>query len=162
MASPSVSRLRTSDMNNHTLTRHRLTRILPIGLALGLMSGCGLDLPTEVERDDRTLLVWGYVMSRGNPARGGAGLVDPAGFVVATTPVELGKYLIGLELPSGTRVCDGYRVRVAVEVGRSSELDERLLEPSSGGCVVPDQGPVQHTLDFSFPEDADSTTGGAP
>lgn len=126
------------------------------------MSGCGLGVPTEAEQDSRTLLVWGYVMSRGNPARGGAGLVDPAGFVVATTPVQSGKYLIGLELPAGTAVCDGYRVRVAIEVGRASELEERLLEPSSGGCFVPAQGRVQHTLDFWFPAEADPTSGGVP
>lgn len=131
-------------------------------MALSPVGGCGFGLPTEAPQDERTLLVWGYVMSRGNPARGGAGLVDPAGVVVATTPVETGKYLIGLELPPGTPVCDGYRIRVAVEVGRASELEERLLEPSSGGCVVPAQGRVQHTLDFSFPDEKDPTSGGTP
>ena len=126
------------------------------------VAGCGDELPTEAEQDDRTLLVWGYVMARGNPARGGAGLVDPAGVVVATTPVETGRYLIGLTLPPGTRVCDGYRIRVAAEVGRSSEFDERVLEAASGDCVVPEADKARHTVDFSFPGDSTSAPGGTP
>lgn len=126
------------------------------------MSGCGVELPTEFEQDDRTLRVWGYVMSGGIPAQGGAGLLDPTGALVATTPVELGKYLIGVKLPLGTPVCDGYRMRVAIQVGRSSAFEERLLEPATGGCTIPARGGVEHTLDFFFLDEADTTSGGVP
>ena len=134
----------------------------PLLALVALLSGCGAGIPTVAEEDDRTLLVWGYVMSRGNPARGGAGLLDPSGIVVATTPVETGRYLIGLELPPGTRVCDGYRIRVSIDVGRESELEEAVLDASSGDCVVPPDAKARHTVDFSFPNDSSSASGGAP
>ena len=129
--------------------------------ALGL-SSCGTEIPTEAESDDRTLLVWGYVMYRSNPARGGAGLVDPSGQIVATTPVETGRYLVGLPLPPGTRVCDGYRVRVAIETGRSSQVVERVLDPESGACVVPSDAKAKHAIDFFYPSDTIASQGGSP
>ena len=139
-------------------------RLAVVVLVLGpaLLVGCSSELPTASDEDERTLLVWGYVLARGNPARGGAGLIDPAGFVVATTPVETGRYLIGLELPPGTRVCDGYRVRVAVEVGRSSEVEEQVLEADSGDCVVPTEAKARHTMDFFFPADTTQAPGATP
>ena len=138
----------------------RVGWLIPVVLSLPLV-GCATELPTEAEQDDRTLLIWGYVMSRGNPARGVAGLVDPAGTLLVTTRVETGRYLIGLTLAPGTRVCDGYRLRVAIEVGRGSELEERLLQPSSGDCVIPPQDVARHTLDFAFPSGDDPGAGGA-
>jgi len=144
-------------MSRCTIPRWPVVALLVLGS--GLLVGCSSELPTALEEDERTLLVWGYVLSRGNPARGGAGLIDPAGVVVATTPVETGRYLIGLKLPPGTRVCDGYRVRVGVEVGRSSQVEERLLEPESGDCEVPVTDRAKQILDFFFVADTTQTSG---
>ena len=145
-------------MFSRRLSRQSLP--LCLGLMSMAMAGCGTGLPTEPGEDGRTLLVWGYVMADGLPARGGAALFDPAGVVVAATPVETGRYLIGLELPTGTQVCDGYRIRVVAAIGRSSELEERVLEAESGDCIVPPDAKARHTIDFSFSGDSTSTPGG--
>lgn len=144
-------------MLRRTIARWPAAVLLALGS--GSLLGCSSELPTALEQDERTLLVWGYVLSRGNPVGGGAGLIDPAGAVVATTRVETGRYLVGLKLPPGTRVCDGYRVRVAVEVGRSTQIEERVLEPSSGDCEVPLSDRAKHTLDFFFVTDTTQATG---
>ena len=122
------------------------------------MVGGGSHSSTEVDESPHNLMVWGYVMARGFPAEGGVGLVDSTGVVVVTTPVRGGRYLVGLRLPPNTPVCDRYRVQVAVDVGNGAlERDERVLQESSGECVLPPGEKVTHTIDFSVLED--STTG---
>jgi hypothetical protein len=127
-------------------------------LGPSFLVGCGSHSSTEVDESPHNLMVWGYVMARGFPAEGGVGLVDSTGVVVVTTPVRGGRYLVGLRLPPNTPVCDRYRVQVAVDVGNGAlERDERVLQESSGECVLPPGEKVTHTIDFSVLED--STTG---
>lgn len=127
-------------------------------LGPSFLVGCGSPSSTEVDESPHNLMVWGYVMARGFPAEGGVGLVDSTGVVVVTTPVRGGRYLVGLRLPPNTPVCDRYRVQVAVDVGNGAlERDERVLQESSGECVLPPGEKVTHTIDFSVLED--STTG---
>ena len=139
----------------------RWTAGLLLVLGPGALVGCSSDLPTASEEDGGALLVWGYVLSGDNPARGGAGLIDPAGVRVATTPVETGRYLVGVKLPPGTRVCEGYRVRITVEVGRSSDVEERVLDPNSGDCEVTSTASAKHTMNFAFAPDSPQAPGGS-
>ena len=105
-------------------------------------------------------MVWGYVMARGFPAEGGVGLIDSAGVVVVTTPVRAGRYLVGLRLPPNTPICDRYMVQVAANVGSGAvELDERVLQESSGDCLLPPGEKVTHTVDFFLLEDSISSLG---
>ena len=135
-----------------SLMRMRLVGLVILGS--GLLVGCGPPSPMEADENPHNLMVWGYVMARGFPAEGGVGLVDSTGVVVVTTPVRGGRYLVGLRLPPNTPVCDRYRVEVAVDVGNGAvERDERVLQESSGECVLPPGEKVTHTIDFSVLED---------
>lgn len=140
----------------------RVRRFVVVLVMLGssFFSGCGPPSPTEAEEAPHNLMVWGYVMARGFPAEGGVGLIDSAGVVVVTTPVRAGRYLVGLRLPPNTPICDRYRVQVAANVGSGAvELDERVLQESSGDCFLPPGEKVTHTVDFFLLEDSISSLG---
>ena len=140
------------------LMRMRLTGLVILGSSIFV--GCGPPSPMEADESPHNLMVWGYVMARGFPAEGGVGLVDSTGVVVVTAPVRGGRYLVGLRLPPNTPVCDRYRVQVAVDVGSGAvERDERVLQKSSGECVLPPGEKVTHTIDFSVLEDSTTSVG---
>ena len=125
-----------------------LALMLPVAIST---TACGSSVfPTGPDPDPRTFLVGGYVMLGGTTASGSAALFDPMGVLVATTIVATGRYELGLRLPEGSVVCEGYRIRVSIAERRDTRTDEVVLDDSSGACVVPLGDRIRHRVDFQF------------
>ena len=129
--------------------RHRIG-IAALTCAAALVA-CGPHEVVFTEPDVPLISVAGYVLIGLDPAYGVVALVDDGGAVVTSDVLTGVKYGMSAQLEAGQVVCGGWAVQALVEDDFGPREARVELADSSGVCVMPGAGRVQHWIQLQLP-----------